>query len=142
MMKDSHRLSRPWRIVFRTLLFLYLGVLLVLCFGKFEQMPEVPQSLLGIPLDKVVHFLMFFPFPILLFLAYDALTESVKASALYALGALGLGVLLAFLTEWGQAHFTSYRSGDLTDLLADCLALLLSALLVFLLDIRKQRAQK
>ena len=137
-----HNVGRPWRIVFRTLLFLYIAALLVLCFGKFDQMPEVPQSLLGIPMDKVVHFLMFFPFPILLFLAYDALTQTVKASALYALGAFGMGVLLAILTEWGQAHFTSYRSGDPTDLLADCLALLVSALLVFLLDIRKQPPQK
>ncbi len=125
--------------VFRTLFFLYITAILVLCFWRFDQVPEVPVDFLGIPMDKVAHFLMFFPFPILLFLAYDAFTQTVKSSALYALGTLGLGILLAFLTEWGQARLTTYRSGDPTDLLADCLALLLSALLVFHLDIRKQK---
>jgi hypothetical protein len=82
---------------------------------------------------------MFFPFPILAFLAFDRYTESVRSTLLFSGITLLVGILLAAGTEWGQAHLTDYRSGDPMDLLADGLALVLSTLLVIFLDIRKQK---
>ena len=91
------------------------------------------------PSDKVVHFCMFFPFPILAFLAFDRYTDSVRSTLLFSGATLLVGFLLAWGTEWGQAHLTDYRSGDPLDLMADGTALVLSTLLVIFLDIRKQK---
>ena len=131
--------SKRLKILFRVLFFMYLAMVLLLCFGKFNSTPSVPLRLFGIPTDKLVHFCMFFPFPILSFLAFDRFTESVSRTLLFAGITLVVGILLALFTEWGQAHLTDYRSGDLWDLLADIVALLLSSLLVVFLDIRKQK---
>ena len=127
------------KILFRILFFLYVAGVLFLCFGRFDNAPSVEWSFLGIPSDKLVHFCMFFPFPILAFLAFDKYTESVPRTLLFVGLTLLVGVVLAVGTEWGQAHLTDYRSGDPLDLAADVTALVLSSLLVTWWDIRKQK---
>lgn len=132
-------MTRSQKIAFQVIFFLYVAAVLFLCFAHFEQTPAIEWSLWGIPSDKVVHFCMFFPFPILAFLAFDRYTDSVRSTLLFSGITLLVGFLLAWSTEWGQAHLTDYRSGDPLDLLADGTALVLSTLLVIFLDIRKQK---
>ncbi len=132
-------MTRSQKILFQVIFYLYVAAVLFLCFAHFEQTPSIEWSLFGIPSDKVVHFCMFFPFPILAFLAFDRYTETVSSTLLFSGITLLVGILLAGGTEWGQAHLTDYRSGDPLDLLADGLALVLSTLLVIFLDIRKQK---
>ena len=132
-------MTRWQKIAFRTLFFLYVAGVLLLCFGKFDNTPSIGWSFLGIPTDKLVHFCMFFPFPILAFLAFDQFTATVPQTLLFSGLTLLVGILLALGTEWGQAHLTDYRSGDPLDLLADCIALVLSTLVIIWWDIRKQR---
>ena len=132
-------MTRSQKIAFQVIFFLYVAAVLFLCFGHFEQTPAIEWSLWGIPSAKVVHFCMFFPFPILAFLAFDRYTDSVRSTLLFSGITLLVGFLLAWGTEWGQAHLTDYRSGDPLDLLADGTALVLSTLLVIFLDIRKQK---
>ena len=127
------------KILFRILFLLYLSGVLYLCFGRFDNTPSVEWSLFGIPTDKLVHFCMFFPFPILAFLAFDRYTETARQTLTFVGITLAVGILLALGTEWGQAHFTDYRSGDPWDLVADTSALVLSSLLVNIWDIRKQK---
>ncbi len=131
--------SRRHKIAFQVLFFLYIALLLFLCFGQFQNMHSVPRTILGIPSDKVVHFCMFFPFPILAFLAFDQYTDTVRQSLLFSGITFVVGILLALGTEWGQAHLTRYRSGDTRDFLADSLALVLGTLIVLFWDIRKQK---
>ncbi len=135
-MNKSHRTAA------RILFFLYLAAVLVLCFAHFGNTPDVPTTFLGIPTDKIVHFCMFFPFPILAFLAFDKYTESIPATLAFAGVSFVVGLLLACGTEWGQATLTDYRSGDRYDLLADTLALSLSTLCVIGWDIYKQHRSK
>lgn len=127
------------RLIARILFFLYLAAVLVLCFGHFKDVPSVPWTLLGIPSDKLVHFCMFFPFPILAFLAFDKYTETPRSTFLFSGITFLVGVALAFGTEWGQAHLTTYRSGDPLDWLADISALFISTLIVIIWDLLKQR---
>lgn len=127
------------RLIFRILFFLYVAVVLFLCFGHFENAPSVEWSLFGIPTDKVAHFCMFFPFPILAFLAFDKYTETVRSTLLFTGITFIVGVLLAIGTEWGQANLTDWRSGDPWDLVADISALTISTLIVIWWDIRKQK---
>lgn len=132
-------MSRGNKIAFRILFFMYVAGVLFLCFGHFDSTPSVPLDFFGIPTDKIVHFAMFFPFPILAFFAFDRFTETVKSTLLFVGVTFIIGLLLAFGTEWGQAHLTEYRSGDTMDLLADTIALLISSVVVALVDIAKQR---
>lgn len=127
------------KLIPRVLFFLYLAAVLFLCFGKFESTPDVPGTFLGIPTDKLVHFCMFFPFPILAFLAFDKFTETPQSTFLFSGITWVLGMLLAFGTEWGQAHLTDYRSGDPWDLLSDAISITLSTVLVFIWDLSKQK---
>lgn len=127
------------KLILRVLFFLYLAAVLFLCFGKFESTPDVPGTFLGIPTDKLVHFFMFFPFPILAFLAFDKYTDTPKSTFLFSGITWVLGLLLAFGTEWGQAHLTDYRSGDPWDLAADALSITLSTVLVIIWDLSKQK---
>jgi len=127
------------KLIPRVLFFLYLAAVLFLCFGKFESTPDVPGTFLGIPTDKLVHFCMFFPFPILAFLAFDKFTETPKSTFLFSGITWVLGMLLAFGTEWGQAHLTDYRSGDPWDLVADAMSITLSTVLVIIWDLSKQK---
>ena len=127
------------RLIARILFFLYLVAVLVLCFGQFKDAPSLPWTLLGIPSDKLVHFCMFFPFPILAFLAFDKYTETPRSTFLFSGITFLVGVALAFGTEWGQAHLTTYRSGDPLDWLADISALFISTLIVIIWDLLKQR---
>lgn len=130
-------MTRGQKIAFQVIFYLYLAAVLFLCFGHFESVPSVKLSLWGIPMDKIVHFVMFFPFPILAFLAFDQYSKTVSAALIFVLVTLALGVLLAIGTEWGQAHLTTHRSGDPKDLVSDCLALGLSSGLVLIWDICK-----
>ena len=125
--------------IFQLGFIVYLLAVLYLCFGKFENTPEIPWSFLGIPSDKLVHFCMFFPYPILAFLAFDRFTDTPKSTFLFSGITWVLGLLLAVATEWGQAHLTDYRSGDPWDLLADVLAITLSTILVIFWDLSKQK---
>lgn len=127
------------KLILRVLFFLYLAAVLFLCFGKFESTPDVPGTFLGIPTDKLVHFFMFFPFPILAFLAFDKYTDTPKSTFLFSGITWVLGLLLAFGTEWGQAHLTDYRSGDPLDLVSDAVSITLSTALVIIWDLSKQK---
>ena len=131
-------MTRRQLIAARILLILYLVAILFLCFGKFEGTDDVPMDLWGIPTDKIVHFLMFLPFPLLAFFAFDRFTESIRPSVLWVLGTFAAGALLASGTEWVQG-FLPYRTRDFADLKADLLALGASSLLVLFLDLRKQK---
>ncbi len=125
------------RIMARIVLIFYLGLIAFACFGHFDKLPEMSPYFLGIPKDKVVHFLMFFPLPFLMWLALDKYTTKAWHSLLFMIGAFLVGCLIAAATEVGQ-YYTGYRTADALDFLADTLAMALCSLLVFILDIAKQ----
>ena len=121
----------------RILFGLYLVAVAVLCFGQFAGSQDLPKVLWGIPADKIAHFLMFFPFPLICFGAFDKYTTKPWHSVLFVVTVFCIGCLLAGATEIGQS-MTKYRTGDQFDFLADGLALGISSLIVLILDLRKQ----
>ena len=123
--------------LFRLILLGYFAAVAYLCFGHFDNLPHVERMFFGIPADKIVHFLMFFPFPVLLFLAVDRFTTKPWHSILMMCVAFVLGCILAGATEYGQS-LLAYRSCDISDFRADAIALAISSLLVFTVDILKQ----
>jgi VanZ family protein len=111
----------------------YLGAVIALCLIRPEGFPQVSPSFLGIPIDKVAHFLMFLPFVLL---AYASLIKpdipaGRKAAVLAILTIAGIG--LAAGTEYMQS-LTEYRSCDINDLYADIIGIFAGTALTPWLD--------
>ena len=136
-MKQNHTRA----IIFRILTILYVVAVAWLCFANLSKAPQLPRTLFGLPIDKVVHFLMFFPFPILAFLAYDHLTQTPWQALAALISICAIGGIFAGITEIIQGQL-SYRTKDINDFGADCLAIGLSGLLVFIIDVLKMRKKK
>lgn len=124
------------RIIQKVILLLYLAVVAYLCFGKFEQMPQVNDTFLGIPTDKVVHFAMFFPLPIGLYWAFDWKTGKVWKSLLLVAFLICVGLLTSMGTELVQG-LTAYRSKDVLDFAADSISVFASSLVVLAVELYK-----
>lgn len=97
----------------------YLAAVAVLCFIKPSSLPEMDiKTFLGIPIDKILHFIMFLPYPVLsgmVFISKEQKRPAVIATLLI-LALTGIGV--AYGTEMIQSH-TDYRSYEIADFYAD-----------------------
>lgn len=116
-------------LIYRILTALYIIVVLYLCFGKFDNLPQDPIMLFGIAADKIVHFAMFLPFPILMYLSFGEICRNGRQCLLFALVTMIAGIAGAAMTEYLQG-LTSYRSADPVDFLADSLSLAIGSLLI------------
>lgn len=109
-----------------TLIFLtYVAALAYLYFGQFGDISEYPKELLGIPLDKCVHFAMFLPYPFLCNFALNCRNKGIQMVFI-----LVTGLILVFLLENMQSLVTEYRTTDIFDLLASIFGLTASASLL------------
>lgn len=106
------------RIISVVLFCLYIAAVAYLCFAKPEDMPQLSQTWFGLPSDKVGHFLMFLPYPLLSFhlFRHDEMTAGRQILLLAVLMVTGAG--LAAGSEQIQASL-GYRSADTHDLIAD-----------------------
>ena len=111
------------------LFLLYLVLVAWCCFGHFDNLPKVSRSILGIPTDKVVHFIMFFPFAFLCFASFDYLAGKKWKALLLMAVVFIVGLIVATLTEAGQS-LTSYRTADPLDFKADAMALGVASLII------------
>jgi len=136
-MKPNHTRS----IIFSIVTVLYIAAVAYLCFANFKKLPDLPKLFLGIPTDKVVHFCMFFPFPILAYLAYDRYTDTPLKAFAALISIFAIGCIFAGVTEIIQGSL-SYRSQDPRDFGADCLAIGIASILTFIVDLSKMRKHK
>ena len=119
------------------LFIIYLATLAYCCFGHFGGLPNVKPYLFGFRIDKVIHFIMFFPFPILFFLAFVPHSDKIWKAVLSVFLVLLLGCIVAASTEVGQSY-TTYRSGDVKDFEADAISLCISSFFTLIFVIIKQ----
>lgn len=127
------------RNIWITAFCVYLAAVLYLCFMKPDSLPELRPDLWGIPLDKLAHFLMFFPFPLLSYIAFRP-RQGGKWRSVAVLAVLYItGIGFAFGTEQLQG-LSEYRSNDPYDFLADIIGMTASAIFTFgLILIMKNR---
>ena len=130
--------NRTRALIFRIVMLLYLFAVAWLCFDNFDNLSEAPKTLFGLPADKVVHFCMFFPFPILAFLAYDRYTETPWQALAALVSICAVGCIFAGITEIIQGSLP-YRTQDVKDFRADCLSICIASLTVFVIDVSKMR---
>lgn len=106
----------------------YIAAVAYLCFGKFSSMPNVHSSYFGIPTDKLVHFGMFFPFPILASLSIRQKGRTPWRSVWRTVSIFLIGCTLAAGTELIQG-LTTYRTSDPADFMADASALAIASIM-------------
>lgn len=109
----------------------YIAAILYLCLAKPDDLPQPEIYFFGLPIDKVVHFCMFLPFPMLMHLVFCDTAKGVMRELLILLASIATGIGLALGTEYLQS-LTQYRSADILDFYADmkgmsvgCIAVLL-----------------
>ena len=110
-------MDRKFRKISTVLFCSYIVAVVLLCVIRTDSLPELPKSFLGIPLDKITHFVMFLPFPVLGYTTFYP-TEQGNWRKFAVLGIMCvLGFAFAYSTERLQA-FTSYRACETADLIA------------------------
>jgi len=129
--------------IFRILMLAYLAGVAYLCFHNFSKLPEIDRSMFGFETDKVVHFFMFLPFPVLAIWWYVKLPDTFWKCLFRRLDVLVVGCAIAGITEMIQTKLV-YRCGDFRDLKADLIALAAGSLIALVLEtvslIRKRHA--
>lgn len=125
------------RIILSRILFvLYLIAIAFLLFATSDQLPAVKDSLLGFQTDKVAHFLMFTPFPILAFLSTTLVSKKWWHSVLTVVIIFIIGAAIAAFTEYAQG-LTDYRVADIADFKADLVGLALTSVIILVVDLSK-----
>lgn len=126
--------------IFKILTLLYIIAVAVLCFSRFSSLPTVPGKFLGLDADKVVHFLMFVPFPLLAYLSFPFDRKGLPATIGIIVLIFAVGCILAGCTEYIQGQLP-YRTMDINDFKADTLGLLFSSLVTFLVRLFSRPAR-
>ena len=117
------------RIFSKILFLLYIAALLFLSLASFAgiDLGIERTDILGIPIDKCIHFLMFLPYPIL---AYFASPGKNNWRTLFYVGMTGF--IIAFLLELSQGLLTADRVTDIWDLVANVIAILIGTAVLLL----------
>lgn len=107
----------------------WAGVILYLCLIKISELPEIK-----IPyIDKFIHAFFYFVFSLLWFYAlrfYFRKQSRAKLLRIVFFMALFFGIAI----ELFQNYFTLYRSGDITDVVANTSGSLVAIVIIRFLD--------
>lgn len=129
---------KNYRKISLILFCIYVIAVISLCVIHTEGLPELPKYFLGIPIDKVAHFVMFFPYIILGYSAFYP-TQKGRWRKFAVLGIIYLtGITFAFATERLQAA-TSYRAYELLDMAADNVGLLAGGVIIIFFILKTDR---
>ena len=123
------KLLEQFKLISRIGLLIYLGAVFTLCLINMESVAELPKDFLGIPLDKWAHFIMFLPYPILIYGSFHGITSRPYGHITMLGIIIFSGILLAGGIEILQG-MTEYRSMEIFDLAADLLGLFASSFLI------------
>lgn len=112
----------------RILFFIYIAAVGALCLIRTDSLPELPASWLGIPADKIAHFCMFVPFPVLSCMSIIGRKTGIWLSVAVIIVLAAMGSAFAYGTELLQGQ-TGYRSYDIADFYADLAGLAAGAVI-------------
>ena len=116
---NEQEMKERLRILYIAAFCIYLAAVGVLCFIRPSSLPEMDiKTFLGLPIDKVLHFLMFLPYPVLSGLVFINKDQKLSAVTAVMLILVATGAGVAYGTEMIQAQ-TEYRSYEIADFYAD-----------------------
>lgn len=119
------------RYIWLVILFIYICSVAYLCFMKPDEIPTIDPFLWGIPIDKLAHFAMFFPYPFLAYAAFQPHDKRRYIHFIVLLIVVIVGAGLAVGTEQIQGML-EYRSYDIADYMADMIGMGSSAFIIAL----------
>ena len=119
------------RYIWLVILFIYICSVAYLCFMKTDEIPTIDPFLWGIPVDKLAHFAMFFPYPFLAYAAFQPHDKRRYIHFIVLLIVVIVGAGLAVGTEQIQGML-EYRSYDIADYMADMIGMGSSAFIIAL----------
>ena len=119
------------RYIWLVILFIYICSVAYICFMKPDEMPTIDPFLWGIPIDKLAHFAMFFPYPFLAYAAFQPHDKRRYIHFIVLLIVVIVGAGLAVGTEQIQGML-EYRSYDIADYMADMIGMGSSAFIIAL----------
>lgn len=112
-----------WKKIYIATFCIYLAAVALLCFLKPSSLPEMEvKTLFGLPIDKVLHFLMFLPYPVLAGLSFISGKQKLGWNIVTLLVLAVVGTGLAYGTEIIQSQ-TGYRSYEIADFHADLIGI-------------------
>ena len=121
------------KYTFRSLFFIYIVVVLFASLYSFKNTSvDLSVFILGIRADRLVHFIMFFPFPFSAWLAFG--TTIKKLTNRWSMPALLFsGAIISSITEFLQTLNTN-RYFDYVDLIANYSAIVVGTIMVALIE--------
>lgn len=132
-----HSMKNRRQQISLTLLCIYIIAVCLLCFSDLSHISSNDFNWEDFPIDKLFHFLMFVPFPILAFYSLDNGKFSTTRSLLHIVTIFLTGSTVAYGTEVIQS-FTESRSYEIMDFAADLAGLTCgSVFIVIILIIKK-----
>ena len=124
-------MTRKSTIIWRLSTILYLAIVAFLCFAPSDTFPQVKEWSFFIPVDKLVHFSMFIPLPIMFYASVGRRKGSLKRIYLRIILILLISCIIAGSTELLQG-LSPNRSTDFYDFIADTVGIAFSCLLLVL----------
>lgn len=110
-----------------------VAVLCLTLLDLSDKTPELPKYFLGIPMDKIAHFLMYFAYPITGWLMVNY-NKNIKIGQKYIFSCLIIsGLAFAAFTETAQGVFTTYRESDPLDFAANIIGIFSGSIFIWLL---------
>lgn len=110
------------RYIWIGILCAYFAAVMVLCLIRPEYIPDVEIRIWNIPADKILHFLMFLPYPAIAYIAFRPENRRKWLHLLVLLAVFAAGIGLAMTTEKLQG-LSEYRAYEVTDFYADILGM-------------------
>lgn len=124
----------------KSLFFVYLTVILfVMIFTIHTEEIKAPDYILGIAIDKVVHFIVFLPYPFLLWLAFNKRFARYKNLFVCCLVPIS-GLIFAIATEFLQS-VNPARDFDYYDILANILSIIFASLILNVIHFINDRSR-
>lgn len=134
-------MSKVTRIISIHLLIAYIAFICYLCFATADSFPSIDLNFFGLPMDKVAHFLMFFPVPYLLFFSFFNYRKKFWCIIRNVLLIFVFGCVMAAATEFIQGMLP-YRSPELADFRADAISIAIGSVTLVLLNILNLKRAK
>lgn len=95
----------------------YLATVAYLCFLKPGSIPILRQFIFGVPTDKVIHFIMFLPYPLLAYISFRPDGKGIAAEIFVFATILVAGAVMAMGVE--RLQIAAGRNYDIKDFYAN-----------------------
>jgi len=124
---------RILKYTFHAVFYIYILLVLFASLYSFKETKiDLSEYILGIRVDRIVHFILFLPYSVNAWLAFGSSLKkySGRYSQLYILFS---GLVVSSVTEYLQT-LTPYRDFDIFDLSSNYLGIMSGSILVYILN--------